>query len=159
MTELVTGTLMHRREGAGVEGAHVSTNETLLRQATVEVQQQSDKLGQIVQSVLAQSNPQHRPSAREILDEHFPEPPTSTVLTTPTPEPFLCPITFEIMRDPVICADGHTYERTAIEHWFSRENRTSPLTNATLSSLNLIPNYGLRASIDLFRETAGDIES
>eukprot|EP00567_Pseudictyota_dubia_P017663 CAMPEP_0197460846 /NCGR_PEP_ID=MMETSP1175-20131217/54991_1 /TAXON_ID=1003142 /ORGANISM="Triceratium dubium, Strain CCMP147" /LENGTH=172 /DNA_ID=CAMNT_0042996017 /DNA_START=34 /DNA_END=548 /DNA_ORIENTATION=+ len=30
---------------------------------------------------------------------------------------FLCPITREIMTDPVICADGHTYERHAIDMW------------------------------------------
>ena len=29
------------------------------------------------------------------------------------------------MRDPVIAADGHTYERVEIESWFAN-NRTSP---------------------------------
>lgn len=31
---------------------------------------------------------------------------------------FLCPITFELMIDPVIASDGHTYERSAIEKWY-----------------------------------------
>ena len=30
---------------------------------------------------------------------------------------FLCPITQEVMDDPVITSDGHTYERVAIEQW------------------------------------------
>ena len=30
---------------------------------------------------------------------------------------FLCPITQEVMTDPVLTSDGHTYERDAIEHW------------------------------------------
>ena len=45
------------------------------------------------------------------------------------PEDLLCAITEEPFRDPVICADGHTCERCAIEDWFGRGNRTSPMTN------------------------------
>ena len=30
-------------------------------------------------------------------------------------EPFVCPITEELMDDPVIASDGYTYERAAIE--------------------------------------------
>lgn len=33
------------------------------------------------------------------------------------PMSFRCPITLQVMSDPVITADGHTYERAAIEHW------------------------------------------
>ena len=29
----------------------------------------------------------------------------------------LCPITQEIMTEPVVAADGHTYEKKAIEAW------------------------------------------
>ena len=29
----------------------------------------------------------------------------------PSPAIFLCPISHEIMREPVIAADGHSYER------------------------------------------------
>eukprot|EP00900_Chrysochromulina_parva_P014236 jgi/Chrpa1/22813/Chrysochromulina_OHIO_Genome00009326-RA len=35
------------------------------------------------------------------------------------PLSFLCPMSSEIMRDPVTCADGHSYERTEIERWLS----------------------------------------
>ena len=31
---------------------------------------------------------------------------------------FLCPITQEVMTDPVLTSDGYTYERDAIEHWY-----------------------------------------
>ena len=34
---------------------------------------------------------------------------------TDIPHAFLCPITYEVMREPVVCADGHTYEEEAIE--------------------------------------------
>ncbi|KAH8053901.1 hypothetical protein JL721_10621 [Aureococcus anophagefferens] len=62
------------------------------------------------------------------------------------PEEFLCPITFEMMTDPVIAADGHTYERRAIEAWFSRA-RTSPVTNEPLEHLHLIPAHTIRSLI------------
>jgi hypothetical protein len=43
-----------------------------------------------------------------------------------------CPLTMEVMRDPVITADGQTYERAEIESWFALGKRTSPLTGAEL---------------------------
>jgi len=33
------------------------------------------------------------------------------------PPEFYCPITHEVMVDPVVAQDGHTYERQAIEEW------------------------------------------
>eukprot|EP00927_Polykrikos_kofoidii_P080993 TRINITY_DN78056_c0_g1_i1.p1 TRINITY_DN78056_c0_g1~~TRINITY_DN78056_c0_g1_i1.p1 ORF type:complete len:184 (+),score=24.33 TRINITY_DN78056_c0_g1_i1:144-695(+) len=61
-------------------------------------------------------------------------------------EAFLCPITREVLRDPVMAADGHTYDRSAITNWFSL-HRTSPLTNAPLRSRNVLPNYSVRSQI------------
>jgi hypothetical protein len=36
-----------------------------------------------------------------------------------------------MQTDPVICADGHSYERDAITRWLAAHN-TSPKTNARL---------------------------
>ena len=55
------------------------------------------------------------------------------------------------MRDPVSTADGHTYERTAIENWFAR-NDTSPKTGATLAHKGLAPNLSLRQAIEEWQE-------
>ena len=55
--------------------------------------------------------------------------------------------TKEIMEDPVICSDGHTYEKHAIETWL-RSNSRSPKTNQQLSSRTLIPNHALRSTIE-----------
>jgi len=76
----------------------------------------------------------------------------------------LCPITRELMTDPVICEDGQTYERAAIEQWFRRGNLRSPATNATLRQLSLFPNIALRSiihdvapeSLASFRRTASE---
>lgn len=62
------------------------------------------------------------------------------------PEVFLCPITLEIMSDPVIAADGHTYERGPMEDWL-KSHDTSPTTNAALSHIFLIPNHSIRGLI------------
>ena len=60
------------------------------------------------------------------------------------PPDFICPITQEVMQEPVIALDGHSYERVAIEQWFSSGRRTSPLTNAQMGSSHLTPNHTLR---------------
>ena len=61
---------------------------------------------------------------------------------------FECPITSELMHDPVIADDGHSYERTAIESWFGTGNRTSPVTGKALPTQRLHPNHALRIAID-----------
>jgi len=68
------------------------------------------------------------------------------------PPDFFCPITQDIMRNPVCTVDGHTYEREAIEQWFDAHN-TSPLTGLPLASLNLRPNLGLIQQIQHFTQT------
>lgn len=66
-------------------------------------------------------------------------------------ESFRCPITQAIMEDPVICSDGHSYEREAIERWFHRSDR-SPATNEQLPNTNLIPNHNLKQAIAEWRQ-------
>ena len=65
------------------------------------------------------------------------------------PDDYICPITAEIMTDPVSTSDGFTYERTAITDWL-RTKDTSPVTGATLESKTLIPNLSLRSMIRSF---------
>ena len=60
---------------------------------------------------------------------------------------FLCPITHDIMRDPVTLADGHSYERESIQNWLASYS-TSPATGAPLADRTLTPNHALRNSID-----------
>lgn len=57
-----------------------------------------------------------------------------------------CPITCELMEDPVLAMDGHSYERKAIEDWLQR-NATSPTTNLPLPSTLLVPNHSLKSMI------------
>lgn len=72
--------------------------------------------------------------------------------SAPSIDAFNDPVLCDIMRDPVITEDGHSYERTSIETWFARGHRTSPCTGAQLSSTTLIPNHNLRIAIEEFLE-------
>eukprot|EP01047_Picozoa_sp_COSAG01_P079417 COSAG01_NODE_15060_length_1379_cov_1.307031_1_plen_235_part_10 len=65
----------------------------------------------------------------------------------PSPAIFLCPISHEIMREPVFAADGHSYERSEIEQWFGTGKRSSPMTNGAMASTVLTPNRQLRSQI------------
>ena len=62
------------------------------------------------------------------------------------PEEFLCPISLEIMADPVVAADGFSYEREAIEEWLEKHT-TSPKTNQELAHHHLTPNTTLLVMI------------
>ncbi len=63
------------------------------------------------------------------------------------PPEFISSITLEVISDPVITADGQTYDREAISAWVKNNpgKITSPLTGKEINSTNLIPNYTLRA--------------
>ena len=69
------------------------------------------------------------------------------------PDEYVCPITAEIMTDPVSTLDGFTYERGAITEWL-RTKDTSPSTGAKLESKTLIPNLSLRSMIRSFSEAS-----
>ncbi|KAK9122230.1 hypothetical protein Syun_019847 [Stephania yunnanensis] len=60
---------------------------------------------------------------------------------------FYCPITGEVMFDPVETSSGQTFERSAIEKWFAEGNNLCPLTATPLNSATLQPNKALRKSI------------
>ncbi|KAJ3694826.1 hypothetical protein LUZ60_000203 [Juncus effusus] len=63
------------------------------------------------------------------------------------PEDFRCPISLELIRDPVIVSTGQTYERAFIQRWIDNGNRTCPKTQQKLQNLTLTPNYVLRSLI------------
>lgn len=63
------------------------------------------------------------------------------------PDEFLCPITRELMKEPVIAADGYSYEKEAIESWINTKNRSSPMTNLPLLTTLLTPNHTLKMAI------------
>eukprot|EP00656_Telonema_subtile_P021925 TRINITY_DN2295_c0_g1_i9.p1 TRINITY_DN2295_c0_g1~~TRINITY_DN2295_c0_g1_i9.p1 ORF type:complete len:943 (+),score=176.53 TRINITY_DN2295_c0_g1_i9:89-2917(+) len=67
----------------------------------------------------------------------------------------LCPITFQVMKDPVTAEDGYTYESSAILKWLAQSG-TSPITKEPMAA-NLVPNRAIRDILELM--PAGDLES
>ncbi|KAK4258778.1 hypothetical protein QN277_005188 [Acacia crassicarpa] len=63
------------------------------------------------------------------------------------PYHFRCPISLELMRDPVTVCTGQTYDRASIEAWVATGNTTCPVTRAPLTDFTLIPNHTLRRLI------------
>ncbi|GAB4834066.1 hypothetical protein Ancab_032319 [Ancistrocladus abbreviatus] len=64
------------------------------------------------------------------------------------PPYFLCPISLEIMGDPVTICTGITYERENIERWIFISNKnTCPVTKQLLTGTDLTPNHTLRRLI------------
>ena len=68
------------------------------------------------------------------------------------PEDYVCPITQEMMKNPVVAANGHSYEYSAIHEYLKRGNKKSPLTREILKNDVLIKNHRLRIIIQGFRD-------
>jgi hypothetical protein len=65
------------------------------------------------------------------------------------PAEFLCPLSQQLMKDPVQAADGIIYDRRSIEHWMRTTNR-SPITGRDFNSRKLIPSGYMRQAIESF---------
>ncbi|EXB42364.1 U-box domain-containing protein 16 [Morus notabilis] len=60
------------------------------------------------------------------------------------PTDFRCPISLDVMRDPVVVATGQTYDRESIRLWIESGHNTCPKTGQTLAHTELITNRALR---------------
>ena len=70
------------------------------------------------------------------------------VLDDRRPPEHFCPITMEVMKDPVVASDGHSYERMAIEKYLKvTYHPKSPITGLSLGSQNLFDNQTLKTMI------------
>jgi hypothetical protein len=65
----------------------------------------------------------------------------------PIPSYFCCPLSLELMLDPVIVASGQTYERSSIQKWLDHGLTICPKTHQSLAHTNLITNYTVKAMI------------
>lgn len=68
-------------------------------------------------------------------------------ITVQIPYHFRCPISLELMCDPVTVSTGQTYDRCSIESWVATGNTTCPVTRVPLADFTLIPNHTLRRLI------------
>ncbi|XP_061375376.1 U-box domain-containing protein 21-like [Gastrolobium bilobum] len=63
------------------------------------------------------------------------------------PNHFRCPISLDLMKDPVTLSTGITYDRESVERWFEDGNYTCPVTNQIVRNFDMIPNHSLRIMI------------
>ncbi|GER56422.1 U-box domain-containing family protein [Striga asiatica] len=71
------------------------------------------------------------------------------------PEELRCPISLQLMYDPVIIASGQTYERVCIEKWFDDGHQTCPKTQQQLPHLSLTSNYCVKGLVGGWCEQNG----
>ncbi|XP_021750435.1 U-box domain-containing protein 17-like [Chenopodium quinoa] len=60
------------------------------------------------------------------------------------PKDFCCPISLDLMQDPMIVSTGQTYDRSSISRWLDEGHYTCPKTGQMLANTRLIPNRALR---------------
>ena len=80
------------------------------------------------------------------LDTPRRKPATEAVI----PPDFRCPISLDLMRDPVVVATGQTYDRDSIKLWIDSGHATCPKTGQTLAHTELVPNLGLKNLIAMW---------
>ncbi|CAK9194971.1 unnamed protein product [Sphagnum troendelagicum] len=73
-------------------------------------------------------------------------------VSTSPPDEFRCPISLDLMIDPVIVASGQTYDRSSIARWIDAGHLTCPKSGQNLPHMTLTPNYVLRSLISRWCE-------
>jgi len=101
-------------------------------------------------------NPSSSSSSLAEDDEAAVPPRRPDVMAVPLSHGFFCPVTCNIMHDPVIDPDGTTFERVVVENWI-RCHGTSPLTRRKLTVHDLRPNRLLQRLLE--EETKRPAES
>lgn len=71
------------------------------------------------------------------------------------PPEFRCPLSKQLMRDPVIISTGQTYDRPFIQKWLKAGHRMCPVTQQVLSHSLLTPNYLVREMISQWCNSRG----
>ncbi|KAE8698918.1 U-box domain-containing protein 7 [Hibiscus syriacus] len=71
------------------------------------------------------------------------------------PEELRCPISLQLMYEPVVIVSGQTYEKICIEKWFRDGHDTCPKTQQKLPHLSLTPNYCVKGLIASWCEQNG----
>ncbi|KAL9657201.1 hypothetical protein ABK040_011423 [Willaertia magna] len=62
-------------------------------------------------------------------------------------EKHTCPISQQLMIDPVIIESGHTFERDSIEEWL-KSNNTCPITRKKIKTTLILPNINAKSTIN-----------
>ncbi|RID46211.1 hypothetical protein BRARA_I02891 [Brassica rapa] len=77
------------------------------------------------------------------IENNHPKVGEDTIVTS-VPKDFVCPISLDLMTDPVIVSTGQTYDRTSIARWIEEGHCTCPKTGQTLMDSRIVPNRALK---------------
>jgi len=73
------------------------------------------------------------------------------------PQEFICPLTLEVMDDPVMNRAGHSYEQSAIVEWLRQsKDGTCPLTRKAIKISDFVSNRFLQKKIQVWRQEQGE---
>lgn len=142
-------------EGLNLENAMDCQRETELLEEEMKVQKQlgSEENVSLINSLIGfmrygkcvlfgmDSDSQFQPSTKTQLSGLDSQDPTLI------PDDFRCPISLDLMREPVIVSTGQTYDLASITRWIKEGHSTCPKSGQKLVHTNLTPNYALRSLI------------
>nr|XP_043631565.1 U-box domain-containing protein 10-like [Erigeron canadensis] len=136
--------LVSQKEANFLEESAINIVNQLEIERKVETLSKDDLLNGDGQNevVYSSENPKDSSEAVTMLNDENKKSDTPVI-----PDDFLCPISLELMRDPVIVSTGQTYERSYIQRWIDCGNTTCPKTQQKLRNVTLTPNYVLRSLI------------
>ena len=77
---------------------------------------------------------------------------TSKTKVSKIPDEFICPLTLDIMIDPVVDVYGHNFEKEAILAWIDKGNTTCPLTRKDLRPSSMVSDTRLRSRIEEWKQ-------
>ncbi|KAG8054463.1 hypothetical protein GUJ93_ZPchr0001g32671 [Zizania palustris] len=83
-----------------------------------------------------------------MLDKYVEEKQKHSIDGVPIPADFCCPLSLQLMSDPVIVASGQTYEHVFIRKWFDLGYNICPKTSQVLGHTKLIPNFTIKQLIE-----------
>jgi len=70
---------------------------------------------------------------------------------------WICPISFKLMKTPVVAEDGYSYEKTEIEMWLQK-SATSPMNRSPIRNKNLYKNTALAVAIQAWKKNNPNYE-
>lgn len=160
---VITKAIRDQVEGSGpssdclvkiTESLSLKSNQELLIEAVAleklkENAEQAEKIGEVdyLDQLLALVTYMHE---RLVLLKQ-----SESYNTVQIPADFCCPLSLELMTDPVIVASGQTYERAFIRRWIDLGLTVCPKTRQVLAHTNLIPNYTVKALVAHWCESKG----
>lgn len=133
--------------------AEARTLKHMIRERSPEVDEPLQQMLDLVKKLITIKGPSEK---EDTLSEMYPSFSLACIESACPliPDDFRCPISLEIMKDPVIIATGQTYERANIQKWLEK-NRTCPKTLQVLPHIGLTPNFVVRSLIYHWYEANG----